>query len=261
MTTSQSADVSRLKNSLIRASRLARTFSPENVSVEDKANNDPVTEADRALNELLFTTLVQPGDGWLSEETVDDGQRLDKDRVWIVDPIDGTREFLQGLPEWVVSVALVENNQAVAAGILNPQADELFLGSLNGGVTLNGKPAKVCDRESLVGARVLASRGEIRDGRWASLQQAPFEIVPSGSIAYKLALVAEGRADATISLAPKHEWDVAAGILLVQAAGGCVTDLAGRPIRFNQEDTLIPGIIAAGPRTAKELRTLLDALL
>ena len=103
----RSVDMSRLKKTLLEAALLAKGFSPDNVSVENKANNEPVTEADRALNEMLFSRLVQTGDGWLSEETVDDGHRLDKERVWVVDPIDGTREFLKGLPEWVVSVALI----------------------------------------------------------------------------------------------------------------------------------------------------------
>lgn len=125
---------SRLNQSLLQASHLAKDFSPANVaniSVEEKANNDPVTEADRAINVLLFKDLVRTGDGRLSEETVDDCERLNKDRVCIVDPIDGTREFLAGLPEWVVSVALVQNGEAIAGGILNPWADELFVGSLH----------------------------------------------------------------------------------------------------------------------------------
>ena len=116
---------------------------------------------------------------------------------------------------------------------------------------------RVTSRESPVGAKVLASRSELRDGGWESPKQGPFEIIPTGSIAYKLALVAQGRADATISLAPKNEWTVAAGILLVQAAGGIVTDLAGQPIRFNQKNTLIQGIIATGPQMTREIRALL----
>ena len=234
--------ISRIKQTLEKASKLAKTFSHENMVVEHKENLDPVTEADRSLNELLRAELVRGDEGWLSEETADDGQRLTKSAVWVVDPIDGTREFIVGLPEWVVSVALVKNHHAVAAGILNPSRDELFIGSANGGFTVNGKPAGVTDPASLEGAKVLASRSEIRDGRWEPLMHSALEIIPTGSIAYKLAMVAAGWVDATISLAPKHEWDVAAGVLLVQAAGGTVTDLDGRPIHFNQENTLLNGV-------------------
>ena len=127
--------------------------------------------------------------------------------------------------------------------------DELFIGGINLGVTLNDISCKVTDPGSLIGAKVLGSRSELRYGLWDALEKTPIDIIPRGSIAYKLALLAGGLVDATISLAPKNEWDVAAGVLLVQAAGGNVTDLNGDPIRFNQEDTLLNGVIAAGPRT------------
>ena len=120
---------------------------------------------------------------------------------------------------------------------------------INLGVTLNDISCKVTDPGSLIGAKVLASLSELRYGLWDALEKTPIDIIPRGSIAYKLALLAGGLVDATISLAPKNEWDVAAGVLLVQAAGGKVTDLNGDPIRFNQADTLLNGVIAAGPRT------------
>ena len=110
MVIERSSDLIRIKSTLEKANELAKTFSPESVKVADKANNDPVTEADTALNELLLSELVCGDEGWLSEETADDGKRLAKTKVWIVDPIDGTREFIAGLPEWVVSVGLVENS-------------------------------------------------------------------------------------------------------------------------------------------------------
>jgi myo-inositol-1(or 4)-monophosphatase len=248
----------RIRRALELAETLAQNFSPDTVTITRKPNSDPVTEADHALDSLLYQELLRDGEGWLSEETVDDGRRLDESRVWVVDPIDGTREFIQGIPEWVVSVALVADHEAVAGGILNPQESQLFLGGRDTGVTLNGLPTRVCDPGTLENARVLASRSELRQGRWKSLLSSQMRIIPVGSIAYKLALVASGRADAAISLAPKNEWDVAAGVILVQAAGGYVTDLSGNPLRFNQPDTLLNGVIAAGPRTYERIWEILS---
>src|SRR5262245_39915827 len=108
---------------------------------ERKGQNDIVTAADHAVNKLLLDILPQPGDGWVSEETAADLACLEKGRVWIVDPLDGTREFVEGIPEWCVSIGIVEEGQAVAGGILNPSTNELVLGSVETGVTLNGKPA------------------------------------------------------------------------------------------------------------------------
>jgi myo-inositol-1(or 4)-monophosphatase len=127
------------------------------------------------------------------------------------------------------------------------------------GVTLNGVTTFVTDPGYLDGAKVLASRSELRDGRWDALKNTSITIIPKGSIAYKLALVAGGMADATISLAPKHEWDIAAGVALVHAAGGKVTDLHGKPILFNKKNTLLMnGVIAAGPNTHGELCKILE---
>jgi myo-inositol-1(or 4)-monophosphatase len=252
--------VSRIQSALASASELAATFSPRTVGVARKRDGDPVTEADHALDALLHKELVRDGEGWLSEETVDDGHRLGLTSVWIVDPIDGTREFLAGRPEWAVSVALAEDGEAVAAGVLNPWAGQTFLGAKDGGVALNGEPVRVTDPATLDRVRILASRSELRWGQWDRFRASiPFTLIPVGSIAYKMALVAAGLADATVSLEPKNEWDVAAGALLVEAAGGRVTDLVGRPIRFNQRDTLVHGVIAAGPNTAQRLQGLIHA--
>ena len=121
-------ELQRIRKALAKAGELAKSFSPQSVAVRTKGAAGPVTEADLALDRLLFRSLVCDGEGWLSEETVDDLIRLGTSKVWIVDPIDGTREFLAGLPEWAVSVAFVEHGVVAAAGILNPWADQLFLG-------------------------------------------------------------------------------------------------------------------------------------
>ncbi|MGH2272790.1 3'(2'),5'-bisphosphate nucleotidase CysQ [Anaerohalosphaeraceae bacterium U12dextr] len=239
-------DLMRIQEALAEAAKVVSAFTPGRIAAEKKAGGDPVTAADFALDKVLKEMLLGPGEGWLSEETADNPDRLNKQRVWIVDPIDGTREFVEGIPEWCISVGLVVKGKPVAGGILNPPAGQLFLGSLDTGVTLNGTPARATDKTTLAGARVLASRSEIRKGLWKPLESAPFTIVPCGSIAYKLAQVAAGLADATISLAPKNEWDVAAGAALV-AAGGGTTQIKNDPNRlFNRHNTLMDGFTACG---------------
>src|SRR5581483_7603732 len=178
---------------------------------EYKAGHDPVTQADRGLDSLLREKLLRPGEGWLSEESADNLSRLERERVWVVDPLDGTREFVEGVPEFCVSIALVESGQAVAGGICNPATNEVFLGAKDSGVTYNGAPVGVSQRKTLREAVVLASRSETRRGEWDRFKNAPFKIQPTGSVAYKLARVAAGLADATFTLKPKHEWDIAAG--------------------------------------------------
>ena len=205
------------------------------------------------LDRILRQTLLRPGEGWLSEETADDASRLSARRVWIVDPLDGTREFVEGLDEWCVSVALVEEGRGIAAGIWNPVRDELVLGGLQTGVTLNGESVHTTCRDPLAGATVLASRTEVRRGQWQRFERAPFTTVPMGSVAYKLARVAAGLDDATFTLVPKNEWDVAAGTILVEAAGGIVRDTTGAALRFNRPDTLLPGLVAAGADLFPEL--------
>ena len=248
----------RIQGALEAAVRAISPFVPGAVKADRKSSGrGPVTAADRAANKVLREFLLQDSEGWLSEESVDDLQRLEKRRVWVVDPLDGTLEFVAGIPEWCVSVALVERGRPVAGGICNPATGEMFLGSLGQGVTYNGKPARPTDRKTLQGALVLASRSEVKRGEWERFQGGPFVIRPMGSVAYKLALVAVGLADATWTLTPKNEWDIAAGVALVEAAGGLVRSLANSPPTFNNQSTLLPGLLACGT----SLRGKLDSML
>ncbi len=232
-------------------------FIPGNVKADYKPGQDPVTEADRVANDVLRGILVKDEEGWLSEESADDQQRLSKERVWVVDPLDGTREFVAGIPEWCVSVALIDQGRAVAGGICNPATEELILGSLETGVTLNGRAVRASQRADLAGALVLASRSEVKRGEWDRFRSAPFTIRPMGSVAYKLALVAAGEADATWTLVPKHEWDVAAGVALVEAAGGFAGDLKSGSVRFNSASPLLSGLVAGGPRLKEQITSFL----
>lgn len=217
------------------------------VKVEYKQGDDPVTEADRDVNVALQKSLLRDGEGWFSEETVDDFNRLEKERVWIVDPLDGTREFVAGIPEWCVSVALAENGKVIAGGICNPATQEFFLGSIRAGLTYNGRHCRASQRKTLQGASILASRSEIKRGEWEKFRSQPFEVRPSGSVAYKLALVAAGLADATWTLCPKHEWDVAGGVALLLAGGGVARTTDNSQLTFNNKHALLPGLIACGP--------------
>jgi myo-inositol-1(or 4)-monophosphatase len=248
----------RIHAGLEAAREVLNRFTPGAIEAEYKVGHDPVTEADRAVDEILRRTLIRGNEGWLSEETVDDFTRLDKQRVWVVDPLDGTREFVQGIPEFCVSIAMVENGVPIAGGICNPATDELILGSRETGVTYNGKPAQPSQRTDLHGALVLASRSEVKRGEWKQFESAEFNIRPMGSVAYKLGLVSAGKADLTFTLVPKNEWDVAAGAALVESAGGWVLKLDNSPLRCNQKNPLISGLLAGAPSLRTPLLALLD---
>jgi myo-inositol-1(or 4)-monophosphatase len=253
ITFSSEETLRRIQTSLLAAGQVFRRFTPGKIAAEYKAGHNPVTEADRQIDAVLRLQLLRDEEGWLSEETVDDLTRLEKRRVWVVDPLDGTREFCAGIPEFSTSVAMVEEGRPVAGGIYNPATNETFLGCLGSGVTYNGKPMKPSWRSDLNGATVLASRSEVERGEWKRFAGADFKIQAVGSVAYKLALVSAGLADATFTLVPKHEWDVAAGVALVESNGGFVTTLDHGPLRCNQPDPLLKGLVACGPGIAQEL--------
>lgn len=259
MNRSQQLEILKRIHSALEASRTVfARFTPGEIETEYKIGKDPVTEADRAVDTLLREHLLRDGEGWLSEETLDDPARLDKKHVWVVDPLDGTREFVAGIPEFCVSVAMVEDGEPVCGGIFNPATDELFLGSLETGVTLKGKQVNPSPRASLNGALVLASRSEVKRGEWKPFESTGFKIQNMGSVAYKLARVSAGLADATFTLVPKNEWDVAAGAALVLSGGGFLSTLENGPLRCNNRKTLLSGLIASGPNLRKEILTMLE---
>jgi myo-inositol-1(or 4)-monophosphatase len=250
---SNSEVMERIQAALEEAKLVLARFTPGEIAAEYKAGHDPVTDADRELDAVLRKNLLREGEGWLSEESVDDLSRLSRERVWIVDPLDGTREFVAGIPEFCVSIAMVERGRAVAAGICNPASGETFLGSLDSGFMYNGEPGQASRRKTLEGAVVLASRSETKRGEWQRFDRAPFRVHETGSVAYKLARVAAGLADATFTLTPKNEWDVAAGIALVESAGGFARPLDQPTFTFNKQCPLLPGLVACGPLLRDEL--------
>jgi myo-inositol-1(or 4)-monophosphatase len=246
-------ELARIAAALAEARQVLARFTPGEVEARTKSGDDPVTAADTLVAAVLKRLLPRGDEGWLSEETHDDRARLGKRRVWVVDPLDGTREFVMGLPEWSVSVGLVEDGEAVAGGICNPARGETFLGARGHGVTLNGVPVGLSQRQGLAGAEVVASRSEVKRGQWEAFRASPFKTVAMGSVAYKLARVAGGLSDATWTLVPKHEWDVAAGVALVLAAGGRIVAGSPEEERFNRPEPLLTRLIAAPPQLLPEI--------
>jgi myo-inositol-1(or 4)-monophosphatase len=259
MPSSYSDILNRIAAALAAARGVFSRFTPGAIDAEFKAGHDPVTEADRAIDAVLRQNLLRDGEGWLSEESVDDPSRLAKSHVWVVDSLDGTREFVEGIPEFCVSIGFVEDGRPVAGGICNPATSETFIGAIDSGVLYNGEPARPTSRTSLDGAVVLASRSEVKRGEWKQFEKGPLHIKAMGSVAYKLALVSAGLADITFTLTPKNEWDVAAGAALVLSAGGFVTTLKNTPFRANNRNPLLSGLIASGPNLRHELLALLDS--
>jgi myo-inositol-1(or 4)-monophosphatase len=257
MTSSYSDILTRVDAAISAAREIFARFTPGAIDAEFKVGHDPVTEADRAIDTVLRQNLLRDHEGWLSEESVDDLSRLEKDRVWVVDPLDGTREFVKGIPEFCVSIGYVVNGRPVVGGIHNPATQETFLGAIDCGVLFNGKPAHASERSKLQGSSVLASRSEVKRGEWKKFENGPLQVTAMGSVAYKLARVAAGLADCTFTLTPKNEWDVTAGAALVMSAGGFVTTLDNTQFHANNKSPLISGLIAGGPHLRDELRTLL----
>jgi myo-inositol-1(or 4)-monophosphatase len=250
-------DVERIGAALAAAREVLAGIPFGSMAIGAKGGGDPVTEADTAVDACLRALLPRAGEGWLSEESADDPSRLKARRVWIVDPLDGTKEFVAGVPEWAISVGLVEDGEATAGGVCNPAAGATVVGGVGLGLRVEGCPAAELSVTKLRGADVLASRTEVGRGEWARYEGAPFRVVPVGSVAWKLALVAAGQAGATWTLSPKHEWDVAGGVALVRAAGGAVFGLDGQAPRFNRERPRLPGLVACASGLERELRAML----
>lgn len=225
----------------------------------NKAPGNPVgtadLECDAYLKERLLT--ARPDDGWLSEETADTADRLDRNRVWIVDPIDGTRDFIRGRTGWAVSVALAEAGVVTLAALAAPARDQLFVACRGGGATCNDRPLRVSARTTLPGIRLPIDAANLTASFWP--EPWPGEAVEKpNSLALRMAKVAAGEADAWMEGRSIAEWDVAAAALILTEAGGTVTDRAGQPLTFNQPDPILHGIAAATPALHAIVRDRLD---
>lgn len=225
----------------------------------EKAPGSIVTEADIAIDRFLKERLPEGDDGWLSEETTDDFERLDSRRVWIVDPIDGTRSYAAGKAEFCVSVALWRAGRMVLGVILNPATDELFVVDESGSVRLNHADVGLRPWAHGDPAALLVSGREAKEARFDRLF-AGVEVRKLGSIAYRLALVAAGRADGLVTLRRIADWDIAAAVPMAQAAGATVTDRRGRKLRFNQHRPEHDGLVVANPSLHRRLLAHLEGM-
>jgi myo-inositol-1(or 4)-monophosphatase len=240
-------DYELLKTAVRKAGALANSYFKQTVEVQQKPDGSEVSEADLAVDAALKLELMarRKDYGWLSEESPDDRSRLKHARVWMIDPIDGTSAFLRHIPEWTVSAALVEDGVPMVGVIYNPASDEFFHAMRGHGAFLNDEPIHVSDRATLQGAEMIASGGLFKKKIW----QDPWPEVTArwvNSVAYRLALVAAGVGDATISLTAKAEWDLAAAAVLMDEAGGITTDHRGNPHSYNRETPRFPSLVASG---------------
>jgi len=219
-------------------------MADEGFETHNKDDGSPVTSADLAVNQILQDILLKefPEDGWLSEESPDDPSRLQHERVWIIDPIDGTKYFMRNIPQYSISAALVKEATPILGIVYNPESKELFSAIAGEGLELNGTPVQVT-KPPPARLRILVNPSRIAGGQFKSYTDRA-DIQPMGSIAYTLALVAAGRADGTLNSDRLHEWDVAAGWLLVQESGGHSTNAGQQPILFNRPNPLVQGIFA-----------------
>jgi myo-inositol-1(or 4)-monophosphatase len=252
---------------------LERYFRDRGFEIGQKGKDNPVTtadfEADRELKHQLRRPF--PDYGWLSEETADSSERLSCHRVWIVDPLDGTKEFIKGIPEFVVAIALTEDGQPILGVTYNPIKCQMFWCARGSGCYLESEtefPGSLLDRgeskpqrvhvtltPTLENATVLASRSETSRGEWKAYE-GKLRVNPIGSVAYKLALVAAGRADATFTRTPKSEWDIASGAALIIEAGGRITDIDGSEMHFNKPSVKLKGFVASNSILHQEIERL-----
>ncbi|MEM9764383.1 MAG: 3'(2'),5'-bisphosphate nucleotidase CysQ [Pseudomonadota bacterium] len=245
------ADRALLVSAAEAAGEIALKGFGRQLAIEEKADGQgPVTEIDLAVDAALRETLTgaRPGYGWLSEETVDGPARLSAERLFIVDPIDGTRAFIDGQKGWAVAVAVVEAGRVTAAAVHLPARGETYAAALGHGATLDGAPlAPKPAPADLSAAEVLAARPSFEKKHWPGGVPDMRRSFRS-SLAWRLCLVAGGRFDGMLTIRPSWEWDIAAGSLIAAEAGRAVSDASGRRLVFNTPGTRTPGIIAADPR-------------
>jgi myo-inositol-1(or 4)-monophosphatase len=262
MTDDRSRDFDLLRQTARDAAALALGFWGRTIAKERKADGSVVTEADKAVDALLASRLrtARPEYGWLSEESAEHESRLSARCAWILDPIDGTRAFIQERDDWTVALALVEDGAPVLAVVVNPVRAEVFEARAGMGAFLNGQRIHASDRTALAGARIAIPATGSK--AW-SLPQAWPELTPIfvNSSLYRLALIACAGADISFASKPKWDWDVAPGALLVSEAGGIISDVLGLPLRFNSAEAKVHGFLAAAPNLHQMLMEHLSGAL
>lgn len=239
-------DLALLQGAARDAGQIACDYANGSNKVWSKANETPVTEADLAVNRFLEDRLrtARPDYGWLSEESDDDAARLSADRLFVVDPIDGTRAFVAGETSWAHSIAVVERGVPIAAVVYLPMKDRLYGAAAGSGATCNGTPIRANQRHEIDGAEILASRPAFDPKHWRGAVP-NVKRVFRPSIAYRICLVAEGRYDGMLTVRDSWEWDVAAGALIATEAGAEATNLHGDPLTFNNAHPAAKGVLVA----------------
>lgn len=245
-------DLDLLTATVKEAGGIARGFFGGHYKRWSKAQGSPVTEVDLAVDRFLKERLraARPDYGWLSEETEDNAARLGKRTVFIVDPIDGTVAFLKGRPHFTICAAVVEDGRPVAGVVYNPIQEKFFAALKGEGATCNGTAIHVSERAALEGCRMLADREMLAHQAWNDPPNIPWpamEIETRNSIAYRLALVANGSFDAMLALSAKRDWDLAAADIILTEAGGIATAHDGSELVYNRPDALQTSVVGAGP--------------
>ncbi len=249
-------DLALLTNAARAAGAIALRYWRKSPEVWEKAAGaGPVTAADLAVNDMLMADLraARPGYGWLSEETPDTPDRLRAERVFIIDPIDGTRAFIDGTPDFAHSLAVSENGQITAAVVFLPAQNRLYSASDATIATLNGSPVRCSACETAQDATLLTARPNLAPAHWQNDTPPPVRRMFRSSLAWRMCLVAEGAFDGMLTLRPTWEWDVAAGALIARQAGAMVSDRKGRAPLFNSPDARLDGCIAAAPGLQSDL--------
>jgi len=242
-------ELNTVRLALSQANERIKRMSYEGLKIQVKSDGSPVTNADLAVNQIVQETLsaVFPHDAWLSEESPDNGARHHTQRVWILDPIDGTKSFIKSLPHYTISLALIDQGQPALGVIFNPATQEYFSAIRGQHATLNGQPIHVRTTSTHSRRTFFVNHGQVGQSilqAWRKEHHCPPLL---GSIAYSLALVAAGQVDGVIYIGPQNEWDIAAALILIQAAGGLVVDNNLKPIHCNQPHPTLNGIIALRP--------------
>jgi myo-inositol-1(or 4)-monophosphatase len=247
-------DLALLTQAARAAGEIALRYWQNTPAVWEKGDQGPVTEADIAVNDMLKSTLraARPSYGWLSEETPDDGARLQCEDVFIIDPIDGTRAFIAGEPYFAHSLAVAHRGEVVAAAVYLPAKDLLFTASHDAPAMLDGMAISATSTRLQDGANILTPKANLLPDFWQGAPPA-FQRSFRASLAYRLCLVAEGRHDGMLTFRPTWEWDIAAGALIASKAGARVTDRHGQALRFNNATPQTAGVLAANPALHGEI--------
>lgn len=244
-------DLALISEAARAAGDMALRYKSKGLVTEYKEGGSPVTDADLAVDALLKATLLaaRPDYGWLSEETVDDPARLDCERLFVVDPIDGTRAYIRGRPWWVVAIGVVDRGEAVAGVVHAPDLSDTYTATIGGGALLNGEAMRPSQTDAIADCAMIGEAGFFSHPAWPE-PWPEMRLSSRNATALRMCLVGAGTFDATVTLAPKADWDVAAADLIAREAGAAVLDHKGRRFAYNRADPRQASLVCAAPALA-----------